>query len=197
MVLGLTRPRTRLNGSVPRSLDRFGYASDPARRWHTERGEILFEATCDVFGGFPGYAACGGHLNGYRLRVTEGYLLVGDGDEHGFGFPIRDIGGVALVPLAGGDESGLRVFYQDGPSSRLFTVRFHGNRLSLRSGPRAERAHLSLLRAGLVDRYAISPPLDPEFIVPWEQTAEFEAENVLWTGQATVPRYIGAEAVPG
>jgi hypothetical protein len=197
MVLGLTRPRTRPGGPVARSSDRPSYVDDPARRWHSERGEILFEATCDVFGGFPGYAACGGHLDGPRLRVTEYYLLIGDGEEHGFGLPIRDIEGVALVPLADGEESALRVFYQDGASPRLFTVRFHGNRLSLRSGPRAERAYLSLLRAGLDDRFAVSPPPDPEFIVSWEQTAEFEAENVLWTGQATVPRSIGAEGVPG
>src|SRR5690349_3365297 len=137
MVLGLTRSRTRFGGPAPRSFDRPGFLNDPTRRWHTERGEILFEATCDVVGGFPGYAACGGHLDGYRLRVTEGYLLIGDGDEHGFGLPIRDIEGVALVPVGDGEESALRVYYRDGTSPRLFTARFHGNRLSLRSGPRA------------------------------------------------------------
>jgi hypothetical protein len=197
MVLGLTRPRTRLGGPVARSLDRTGQPYPPDRLWHTERGEILFEASCDVVGGFPGYAACGGHLEGRRLRVTERYLLVGDGDQFGFGLPVRDIHGVALVPFSQGEESGLRVFYQDGASARLFTIRFHGNRLALRGGPRAERAHLSLLRAGLIDRFAVSPPPDPDFIVPWEQIAEFETEKVIWAGRATVPREIGAEGVSG
>src|SRR5262245_33650045 len=155
MVLGLTRPRTRLGGAATGSLDRPRSAYDDHRNWHVERGEILFEASCDVVGAFPGYAVCGGHLGGQRLRVAGRHVLVGDGDELGFGLAIRDIDGVALVPLPAGDECGLRLFYQDGASSRLFTVRFHGNRLSMRSGPRAERAHLSLLRAGLVDRFGI------------------------------------------
>ena len=197
MVLGLTRPRTRLGGPVARSLDRSGQPYHPDRQWHTERGEILFEASCDVVGGFPGYAACGGRLDGRRLRVTERYLLVGDGDPFGFGLPVRDIDGVALVPFAKGEEAGLRVFYRDGASARLFTARFHGNRLALRGGPRAERAHLSLLRAGLNDRFAVLPPLDPDFIVPWEETAEFGTEKVIWAGQATAPREIDAEGVPG
>jgi hypothetical protein len=197
MVLGLTRPRTRLGGAVAGSYDRAHRAPDGRRHWHAERGEILFEASCDVFGGFPGFAVRGGRLFGQRLRVSERYLLVGDGDEQGFGLAIGDVDGVALVPLPDGDESGLRVFYQDAASPRLFTVRFHGNRLSMRSGPRAERAHLSLLRAGLVDRFGIAHPPEPAYVVSWDETAEFEAENVIWTGRATVPRHIGLDGVPG
>jgi hypothetical protein len=197
MALGLTRPRSRLGGAISGPLDRSRPTYDGHRHWHAERGEILFEAACDVVGGFPGYAVCGGHLAGHRLRVTERYLLVGDGDEFGFGLAIRDIDGVALVPLPDGDECGLRLFYQDGTSPRLFTVRFCGNRLSMRSGPRAERAHISLLRAGLVDRFGISPPPEPDFIASWDETAGFDAENVIWTGRATIPRHVGLEGVPG
>ncbi|MEA2593925.1 MAG: hypothetical protein QOF01_394 [Thermomicrobiales bacterium] len=197
MLLGLTLPRMRLGGPISRSYDRPRQWHDPARRWHAERGEILFEASCDVVGGFPGFAALGGRLDDVRLRVTERYLLVGDGDDLGFGFPIRLIEGIAFVPVSEDDEYGLRVFYQDGVSPRLFTVRFHGNRLSMRGGSRAARAHLSLLRVGLDDRFAVSPPPDPNFMVSWDQTAEFEAENVIWTGQAAVPRLIGLESVPG
>jgi hypothetical protein len=131
------------------------------------------------------------------LRVTERYLLVGDGDEFGFGLAIREIDGVALVALLDGEEYGLRLFYWDGTSPRLFTLRFHGNRLSMRNGPRAERAHLSLLRAGLVDRFGISPPPEPGFNVSWDETAAFDAEGVIWTGCATVPRHVGLEGVPG
>ncbi|HEY7031204.1 MAG TPA: hypothetical protein VH482_07760, partial [Thermomicrobiales bacterium] len=99
MVLGLTRSRTRAGGAVSGTLDRTQQWDDGHRPWHAERGEILFEAPCNVVGGFPGYAVCGGHLGGQRLRVTERYLLVGDGDEFGFGLAIREIDGVALVAL--------------------------------------------------------------------------------------------------
>lgn len=197
MVLGLTRSRARLGGTGTGSLARPRLVDDGHRHWHAERGEILFEASCDVFGGFPGYAVRGGRLMGQRLRVTERYLLVGDGTGQGFGLAIDDIDGAALVPLPDGDESGLRLFYQVGISPRTFTVRFHGTRLSMRSGPRAERAHLSLLRAGHVERFGMTPPPEPDFVVSWDNTAEFDAEKVLWAGRATVPRHLGLDGVPG
>jgi hypothetical protein len=196
MVLGLIKPRTRLDGPPSYAQDRAGGQRERIRHWMVERGEILFEASCDIIGGFPGYADVGGHLDSARLRVTERYLLVGEGDTEGFGLPIRWIDGVALVPIGDREEFGLRLYYQDGASQRLFTARFRGNRLSMRSGPRAERAHLALLRAGLNDQFTVSAPADPSFTVSWDRTEDFESEKVIWAGRATAPVEIGLSGVP-
>jgi hypothetical protein len=168
-----------------------------SRHWLAERGEIAFESTCDLAGGFPGYAETGAVLEGVRLRITNRYLLIAEGEPFGFGLPVRWLDGMALVPLDDADDFGLRFFYQDGASPRLFTVRFRSNRLAMRNGPRAERAHLALLRAGVEDRLSDAPQADPSFHVPWGQTAPFESETVIWRGHATAPLRIGQTSAPG
>ena len=139
MVLGLTRPRLRSASTDLTSLDA---PESATHSWHSERGEILFETACDVIGGFPGYATVGGRLCGHRLRITERYLLVGDGHQQGFGLPIRQLDGSAFIPVEEDEDFALRLFYRDGFASRLFTIQFQGMRLPSRGGLRAERAQL-------------------------------------------------------
>jgi hypothetical protein len=195
MVLGISRGRSRFAlAQEPHSPEQ----AEHSRHWLSERGEIAFEAACDLFGGFPGYAETGGVLEGVRLRITNRYLLVGESEPFGFGLPLRWLDGVALVPLEEtADEFGLRLYYQDGASPRLFTIRFRVNRLAMRNGPRAEKAHLALLRGGVDDRFAASPQPDPSFRVPWGETAPFEAETVIWRGPAMAPLRIGGPSAPG
>lgn len=195
MVLGFTRPKPRPAIADLPSFD--PPPLSPSHAWHSERGEILFETACDVVGGFPGYARVGGRLRGHRLRVTERYLLVGDGSAHGFGLPIRQLDGSAFIPIDDHEDYALRIFYRDGLVPRLFTLQFQGMRLPSRGGLRAERAQLSLLRAGFHDRYADSPPSFQDYAVSWEETASFEFENVLWRGEAIVPLAVGLDGIPG
>ena len=50
MLLGLTRQRTRFGWANPRPFAPAMRPLDPVRQWAAERGEILFEASCDVVG---------------------------------------------------------------------------------------------------------------------------------------------------
>jgi hypothetical protein len=95
------------------------------------------------------------------------------------------------------EDYALRLFYRDGLIPRLFTLQFQGMRLPSRGGLRAERVQLSLLRAGLHDRYADTPPHLQDYAVSWEETASFEFENVLWRGEAIVPLAVGLDGIPG
>jgi hypothetical protein len=164
--------------------------------WAAQRGAILFEATVDIIGGFPGYADRGCMLYGAQLRITENYLLAAEDQQHGFGLPLSWIEGSALVSQPGRDDFALRIFYRDGSSPRLFTLRFRSSRIGARGIRRSVRAQETLHQAGLTDRFAANPPAEPDFTLPWDQTREFEHENVIWTGRATAPVRVGAETAP-
>lgn len=196
MVLGITRAKPRSAGAAPFGPRWAGDRSSVTRDWLAGRGAILFEATCDLIGGFPGFAERGGRLAGAHLRVTDGYLLVEEGAPHGFGLPIRWLDGLSMLPHPNREEYALRVFYRDGVCSRHFTVRFRANRLALRGSRRSERARAALLACGLVDCFATHPPAEPDFVIPWDQTEDVESENVIWTGRLTAPVRVGLDIVP-
>jgi hypothetical protein len=87
MVIGLTRARPRYE---PRSV----FSLVPLHRsivsddWQSNRGAVRFEASCDLFGGFPGFAQIGGAHVGAQLRLSDHFLLIDDGKTSGFGLPI-------------------------------------------------------------------------------------------------------------
>ena len=202
MVHGLARPRLRLVAPAgiaapfplrPAALR----AADPGA-WATERGATLFAATCDVIGGFPGYADRGAVLAGVDLRITTTYLLAGEGQPHGFAVPIRSIDGTSLVDAPARGEVGLRVFYWDGTLPRIFTLRFRAGRIGL-PGVRAHRpvrAQAALAAAGLDDRFADQPPPEPAFTRSWDRTGDIEQEEVIWTGRASAPVHPGSALAP-
>jgi hypothetical protein len=163
--------------------------------WVNERGEILFEATCDVFGGFPGFAAQGGRLPSARLRISERYLLVDERESHGFGLPISWLEGVAITPLTAQDDLGLRILYRDDHVARLFTVRLRSG-LGGRGGRRAEWMRDALLLAGMRPDLAERQLPEPAFHLSWEEAAQYESENVIWTGRASAPLRVGLPVVP-
>ena len=196
MVLGRSRPRPRADGSRLFAVRDTSFALQPAQSWSHERGSTLFTAGVDVLGGFPGYADRGCLLTGAQLRITDRYLLVDEGQAQGFGLPIDWLDGTVLVDLPGRDDYAVRVFYRSGGCSRLFTLKFRGGLVGGRGGRKSLRAREALHAAGLDDRYAEHPPLEPEFTLPWEQTREFEHENVIWTGRASAPVRVGAESAP-
>jgi hypothetical protein len=195
MVIGLTRARPRYE---PRSV----FSLVPLHRsivsddWQSNRGAVRFEASCDLFGGFPGFAQVGGVHAGAQLRLTDHFLLIDDGKTSGFGLPISWLEGAVVLPLPGRDEPGLRIFFRDGPCPRVFTIRFRGGRLSMRAHRRAEHAFNVLTSLGMSDKYELDPLLEPSFRVPWDQTREYEMENVVWTGATTAPLYIGLDSAP-
>jgi hypothetical protein len=194
MVLGLSRmqPRSARPPITPLPSDAAA-PSAQEENWLAQRGAILFEATCDVMGGFPGFADQGGELSGVALRISERFLLVDDARPNGFGIPVNWLDGAELISEGERDDPDLRVFYADGDALRCFSIRFRANRLAMRGGKRAERAQDALRAAGLVD---MAPPEPPNFALPWERTREFDGENVIWTGHASAPVRVGHELAP-
>ena len=194
MVLGLSRmqprsPRPPIAPLPPETAPQSTQETD----WLAQRGAILFEATCDLMGGFPGFADYGGEVSGALLRISERFLIVDEGRPHGFGIPVAWLDGVALAAQEGREDADLRVFLFDGAFPRCFSLRFRTSRLSMRGGKRAERARDALQAAGLIGS---APPDAPDFVLPWEQTGEFDSENVLWTGHASAPVRVGQELAP-
>lgn len=196
MVLGLMRPRLRSDGSGLFALRNLPMALHPAGDWVSERGEILFEASADIIGGFPGYADRCCALAGAYLRITDRFLLADEGHPQGFGLPLSWIEGSTLVAQPGRDDYALRIFFRVDGMPRLFTIRFRTNRIGARGPRRSLRAQEALHTAGIVDRFAAEPPQQPNFTLPWDQTREFENENVIWTGRATAPVRVGSESAP-
>lgn len=199
MVLGVSRlrlwPRGRMMHPLPAAPALRARPVSPATEWVSERGEVLFEATCDVFGGFPGFAAQGGRLPSARLRITERYLLVEEREPHGFGLPISWLEGVITTPLTGPDDPGLRILYRDDYVARLFTVRLRSG-LGGRGGRRADRMRDALLLAGMRPDLTERQLPEPAFHLSWEEAAQYESENVIWTGRASAPLRVGLPAVP-
>jgi hypothetical protein len=195
MLIGLTRTRDRFESRSVFSLVPL-HRSSVASGWHTDRGSIRFEASCDLFGGFPGFAQMGGTHHGAQLRISDHFLLIDDGKSGGFGLPISWLEGAVLLPLPGRDELGLRMFYRDGPCPRVFTIRFRGGLLSMRAHRRAEHSLNVLTSLGMNDKFADEAPAEPDFRVPWAETRQFETENVVWTGATTGPLHVGLDSAP-
>ncbi len=199
MVLGVSRlrlwPRGKMVHPLPAAPARRARPVSAVTAWVEERGEVLFEATCDIFGGFPGFASYGGRLPSSRLRITERYLLVDEREPHGFGLPIAWIEGVVMTSLVNHDDPGLRILYRDEFTARLFSVRLRSG-LGGRGGRRAERLRDALLLAGMRPELTERQLPEPAFHLAWEEAAQYESENVIWTGRASAPLRVGLPAVP-
>lgn len=196
MVLGFTREQTTLARRAP-AVERPGpvYGWDD---WLIERGAIQWEAAADLTGGFPGFAGHGARLEGCQVRVTERFLLVDEGRRHGFGLPLGWLvdADVIASPLRGDrGEAVLRVRYNDRDRVRTFLVRLRGPFLALRGAKRAEHALAALREVGLEAGAEALPPL-PEIAHSWLQAAQFEQENVIWSGVTSAAPGPGQEPEP-
>src|SRR3954470_17347273 len=126
MVFGTTRVRPRSTAPLP--LVSSGAGADAA--WLSDRGTILCEGTADLYGSFPGFLEHGGQRCGAQLRISERYLLVGEGLENGFGMPAAALAGGMLATSPSRDEPQLHVFYRHAGQLRQFAVSFRPNRLA-------------------------------------------------------------------
>jgi hypothetical protein len=195
MVISITRPRSQTDSRSAFSIDQ-PHRSEISSDWLKNRGAIRYEVSCELFGGFPGFAQQGGFQGSSQLRITDQYLLVDEGKASGFGLPISWLEGAVVFPFQHREEPGLRMFYRDGAGPRVFTIRFRGGRLSMRAHRRAEHALNLLTSLGMNDRFAVDAPAEPSFRVPWDQTRQYETENVVWTGATTAPLQVGLDSSP-
>jgi hypothetical protein len=135
-------------------------------------------------------------LRDAQLRISDSYLLIDEGNAGGFGLPTQWLDGAAMVARPGREAPALRIFYRDGAATRNFTIRFRGGIRSLRRACDAERVRHLLLDLGLPDRPEDRDPSAPDIRVPWEESARFERENVIWRGKATAPVLLGEDIAP-
>ncbi|MGH2561588.1 MAG: hypothetical protein ACRDJH_21180 [Thermomicrobiales bacterium] len=202
MLLGLVRTRPRWDGLAGRGALVLAPAAGARERlalsgdWLAERGATRFEATCDVSGGFPGFAQRGGRLTGALLRISDAYLLVDEGQLHGFGLPIQWLDGAAVIP-GPTQRTALRIAYRDGATDRHFTITIRAGRLPMRPLRTAAHARAALLDLGLPDRDEDHAPSLPDIRVAWDQTRGIESENVIWTGPVSAPLHEGSRLATG
>ncbi len=187
MVFGTTRLHPRPSSPIP--MGSSGANPDPV--WLAERGAILCESSVDLFGSFPGYAEHAGQRLGVQLRVTEHFLLAGEGQESGFGIPAAALVGSELVASPDRPEPLLWLYYSHAGQLRRFSVAFRPNRLALRFGRRPERVRDALRTAGMDDQFRVGAPQWAELLVPWERATDYEEEDVVWSGPATAPATAG------
>ncbi len=192
MVLGIVRERARqVDAGADRDTARSDHNGEDS--WRTERGRVLLECQVDVVGGFPGGASHGGRLDGAQLRITDRYLLVDEGRDHGFGLPIGWLCGARALAPSDRPDAALRLRYLDGAVGRGFVLRFRGPLLHLRGLRRAEQALAALQAAGLPESAIGAASADPGLNLDWEEAARYEQENVIWNGRVTAPIGAGLE----
>lgn len=188
MVLGLIRPRTRVDFSLTP-------VEDPAIAWEASRGRLVHECVGDLNGAFPGYTETGGRIDHAQIRLWERYLVVDETSKHGFALSLDQI--IATddgEPDAFG-EGGVRIRYQDGAESRLFSLRPRAGRLTLRGGRRSNRLFDELYALGVPGGPVEDVPVDA-FITHWGDTQAFGHEAVVWHGLASASLALTGDRSP-
>src|SRR6478735_6685516 len=188
MVLGLIRPRTRVDFSL-------APVEDPRTAWEASRGRLVHECVGDLSGAFPGYTETGGQIDHAQVRLWERYLVVDETSKHGFALSLDQI--IATddgEPDAFG-EGGIRIRYQDGNETRIFSIRPRAGRLTLRGGRRSNRLFDELYALGVPGGPVDDLPIDT-FITHWGDTQAFGHEAVVWHGLASASLTLIGERAP-
>ena len=168
-----------------------GGAEDGAvsARWRTSRGTVRSELAADVIGSFPGFADYAGLIVDATVVLTDRYLLVDEGEPHGFGVAVTQL------DRAGVDDSEVRVGFRQDGERRSFLLRVRRSRRSPR--PRAAAvAMLTALRAAGVAGEFSPQGAGQSLSLSWEDASAVEHERVRWTRRVTAPIAVGQECTP-
>lgn len=161
----------------------------PASRWLAARGAVRAELSADAIGSFPGFADYAGLIVDATVVLTDRYLLVDEGEPHGFG-----IAGTQL-DWARADDAEVRVGYRQDGDRRSFLLRVRRSRRSPR--PRAAATGLlSALRSANVGGEFPPPEASQNVALSWDDASAVEHERVRWTGRVTAPIMVGQECTP-
>ena len=161
----------------------------PSARWMASRGTVQAELAADVIGGFPGFADYAGLIVDATVVLTDRYLLVDEGEPHGFGIAVTQL------DRARADDAEVRVGFRQDGERRSFLLRVRRSRRSPR--PRgAAAAMLSALRAARVAGEFAPPGAGQSAALSWEDASSVEHERVRWTRRVTAPIAVGRECTP-
>lgn len=162
--------------------------------WLARRGDVRAAVDCDVIGNFPGFHQSAALIVSAKTVVTPGYLVVDEGEAHGFALPISAISDVSLdeAPHAGPD---LIVRYRQASDSGWFRLRESRGRLR-RKGTRGIEAIRAALRASGVSFGETAASFNAFLLMPWDAAASIESDKVIWSGRATAPIRATLECAP-
>lgn len=161
----------------------------PIDRWQASRGTARAELSADVIGNFPGFADFAGLIVDATVVLTERYLLVDEGEVHGFGIAVTQLDRARV------DEAEVRVGFRQDGERRSFLLRVRRSRRSPR--PRAAAAGLlAALRSARVAGEFPPPEASQNVALSWEDASAVEHERVRWTGRVTAPIAVGQECAP-
>jgi hypothetical protein len=126
--------------------------------------------------------------------VTSLYLVVDEGEPHGFALPLASILDVSLddAPHAGPD---LIVRHRHEGESGWFRLRESRARLRRRGGKGIEVLRAAF-RTGQVSFGEAAASFNAFLLMPWDAAASIEADRVVWTGRATAPIRATLECAP-
>ena len=184
------RRRTQLQDEITVEPADGGAPADVASaRWLTSRGTVRAELAADVIGSFPGFADYAGLIVDATVVLTDRYLLVDEGEPHGFGIAVTQI------ERALADDAEIRVGFRQDSERRSFLLRVRRSRRSPR--PRAAAAGmLTALRAARVVGEFSPQGAGQSLALSWEDASSVEHERVRWTRRVTAPIVVGQECTP-
>ena len=188
MVLGLIKPRTRAEFAL-------APVEDPRIAWEASRGRLVHECIGDLSGAFPGYTDLGGRLDHAQIRIWERFLVVDESSKNGFALDLDRIVATDDGELDSFGDGIIRIRYQDGNETRLFSIRPRAGRLTLRGSRRSLRLCDELFALGVPGGPVDDVPIDT-FITHWGDTQAFGHEAVVWHGLASASLALTGERAP-
>ena len=162
--------------------------------WALRRGDQLYAGTFDVIGNFPGFEQFAGLIVGADVVVTTRFLLVDEGEPHGFALGIGWLIDVSADPdpETFGD---VLIRYRAEDANVLFRLRPGKSRLPIRNRSRPEDLVAALSDAG-ADQDELARDVASVLRLSWDSLQSLEAEAVVWRGEATAPLRPGLECAP-
>ena len=187
--LQLLSEKVRSLGGAPA-----GPATSANAGWMMRRGETRASLDCDVIGNFPASRRSAALIVGARTEITSTFLIVDEGEPHGFALSMPSILDVSLddAPHAGPD---LIVRYRHEGDSGWFRLRESRGKFR-RKSVRGIEALRSAFRAGHVSFGEVAASFNSFLLVPWDAAAGIESDRVVWSGHATAPIRATLECAP-
>jgi len=193
MALDARQPvRSRANQHTPEfalpQFDAHGRPHSCAGVWPGVRGNILFRATVELSGGFPGSVPHAGIFRQARLAITEDWLIVNEGRPDGFALSLDSVTSFAIVPGTLRSRYALRVGYDQHDEAHFFYVRFPEPVWPFRAGDDALRMADLLFRLGIddIDSAALSS-IEEKLAATDATTRTAAMESMVWSGDVSAP----------
>jgi hypothetical protein len=186
-----------LTGKVQAARERLSSprpADAPLSGWAARRGEQLYVGTFDVIGNFPGFEGSAGLIVNAQIDVTSRYLLVDEGEPHGFALGISEMVDASADPdpETFGD---VLIRFRDDRAQVLFRLRPSRSRLPIKAKSRPEEL-VAALSDGGVEQADLARDVASTLRLSWDSLQSLETEAVVWRGQATAPLRPGLECAP-